>query len=163
MRLQEDSSARPGHLRYFFGFVQTFLGSGIRLSRGPLVRRGREVLDTSSGFSHRTPDFGVFSSGGGLPALCPLVDALQSLALTLFSSTLALIRKQLSVVRRLLAIIRDSVPLIGDAISFISDPLAPQELTLTPRERLLALIDPSNAAIESTCRVGTVPGDHDSP
>lgn len=51
----------------------------------------------------------------------------------------------------------DSIPLISEAISFIGDPLAPQELCLTPRESLFALIQLSSAAIEFTDRAC---GDH---
>ena len=84
-------------------------------------RRSREAFDTAPGFSHRSPNFGVFPSGGGFLALRPFVDALQSLALTMRSRTLRYVRTPLSIVTRLLAIICDSVPPIGDAISFVSD------------------------------------------
>jgi hypothetical protein len=132
------------------------------LIRAPLVRRRRGIFETSSGFGHRAPDFGVLPSGSGSPAHCPFVDAVQSLALTLRSRTLAFVRTQLPVVRRLLAIICDSVPLIGGAISFVGDALAPVELSLTPRESRFAVIQLSTP-IEFALSVSTLLTDHDLP
>jgi hypothetical protein len=94
----------------------------------------------SSGFSHRTPDFGVLPFGSRLPALPPIGDAVLPLALTLLVRSLTLVCTQLSVVGCLLAIVCDAVPLIGDAFSFVSYPLASCELTLAPRESIFALM-----------------------
>ncbi|MBV8863052.1 MAG: hypothetical protein JO259_14515 [Mycobacterium sp.] len=105
-----------------------------------LVRRSWDIFQTSSGFGHRTPYFGIFPVSSSLLALAPFVDPLQSLPLTLHGRTIAFVRKQLSVISRLLAVICDPVSLIGDAISFVSDPLAPRELTLTPGKRVRAVI-----------------------
>jgi hypothetical protein len=83
------------------------LGVRTRLSRGPVVWRRQRVCETSSGFSHSAPDFGVLPFGSGSRALLTLLEAVQALALTLRGRIFAFVRTLLSLVRRLLAIIRD--------------------------------------------------------
>jgi hypothetical protein len=80
-----------------------------------------------------------------LPALGPVVDALQSLAFPLGARTLAFVRTQFSIVGRFLAIVRDAVSLVGDAVALVGSGLAPGELALAPRQHLSAVIQLGSA------------------
>jgi hypothetical protein len=143
-----------------------FLSTGWVCGDGsPSFRRGRGlvVVATSFAFGHLTLDVRLLPTDTGSLAPRPFVHALQSLAFTLRRRALAFVRAQLSLVCQLLAIVCDSVPLTSDPISLVSEPLASRELSLTPREGLLALIEFGSPAIELTGHVGTVLSNHDSP
>jgi hypothetical protein len=105
-----------------------------------LVRRLAGSSYMPPGFGHRTPHFGVLSSGARLCTLPLLHDPELSIALVLFGQTLAFVCAQLALVGRLLTIGGDPVPLVGDPVSFVGGPLAPVELILTQRKRGLTLV-----------------------
>jgi hypothetical protein len=82
-----------------------------------VVRRLAGCSDTPPGFGHRTPHFGVLSSGPRFFTFPVLHDPVLSIALALFGQTLAFVCMLLALVGRLLTIGGDPVPLVGDPVS----------------------------------------------
>lgn len=123
-------------------------------------RRLRDVVATSLAFRHGTPDFGVLTSGGGYFTLRPMVDAPQSLPLTLGRGAFAFVCPQLPLVGVLLALVRDAVALVGHPLALVSHALPPGQVPLSPREVRFALVSLNSAPTRLARSVGAVPIDH---
>jgi hypothetical protein len=165
---------KPDHRRQRFPVIP-HAGAGIRpaareqhrvdpaLVHRSAAGRGLQVVALACRRGHLTRDIGLLAPGTGFQALGPLDDALQSLAFNRRRGTLAFVRAPLSFVCQLLALICDSVPLISDPISFDSEPLALPDLSLTPLEGQLALIERERPAFKLVSHVGMAFNDHSSP